>query len=103
MNEIQISTTDSGAQIDLPGVLDMRAASGLKAALQQAVSGGQPLTVKASTVERLSTPCAQVLIAGQQAMVAANLGFKLSEPSDPFIDAFNDLGLFPVLKQWDIE
>lgn len=103
MNEIQISTTDRGAQIVLPGVLDMRAAGSLKAALQQAVSGGQPLTVKASAVERLSTPCAQVLVAAQRAMVAANLGFKLSEPSDPFIDAFNDLGLFPVLKQWDIE
>ena len=103
MSEVQIVTTGDGAEIDLPGVLDMRAAGSLKAALQQAVAGGQTLTVKAAAVERLSTPCAQVLIVGQQAMVTAKLGFKLSGPSDPFIDAFNDLGLFPVLKQWDIE
>ncbi len=98
-----LKTNDDGAEIELASVMDMRAAEPLKATLLEALAGQQPLSIKADAVDRMSTPCIQVLIAAATAMQRTEMPFKLTGPSDAFIDAFNDLGLFPVLKQWDIE
>ena len=81
----------------------MSAAAPLKEVLQKALAKGCPLTLDAGSVERLSTPCVQILLAAVTAMKAADVSCTLLRPSDAFIDSFNDLGLFPVLKQWTIE
>ncbi len=103
MTSFDLKTTDNGAEIELASVMDMRAADPLKTALLEALAGQQPLSIKADAVDRMSTPCIQVLVAGATAMQRTDMPFKLTGPSQAFIDAFNDLGLFPVLKQWDIE
>lgn len=103
MDDLTLTTNGDGAQIALPAVLDLCAAEPLKAAFDKALAGGRPLTVDAEGVERLSTPCIQILIAAEAGMRAAELPFKLAKPSDAFIDTFSDLGVFSLLKQWDIE
>lgn len=103
MEDLTLIEKDDGVRITLPAVLDLSAAGPLKAVFEEALAGGRPLAVDANGVERLSTPCIQVLIAAEAAMKAAGLPFTLANPSDAFIDNFNDLGVFFILKQWEIE
>ncbi len=103
MGDFTLNTNGDGAQLTLPAVLDLCAAEPLKAAFEEALGGGRPLTVDAESVERLSTPCIQILIAAEAGAKAAEQPFKLAKPSDAFIDTFSDLGVFSLLKQWDIE
>ena len=99
----KLTTRKGKSHLKLSPVLDIRAAEPLKGAMQKAREKGYPLAIEAGSVERLTTPCIQVLIAAAAALKDADVSFALIAPSDPFIDAFNELGLFPVLKQWNIE
>lgn len=103
MAEVKLTTRGKTARIALPEILDFGTAEPLKAALEKALAGGRPLKLDAEKVERLSTPCLQVMIAAELAMKAADVPFTLSNPSDAFVDTFNDLGAFGQLKQWTIE
>lgn len=102
MADIVLNKKSKTATIALPEILDLSAAEPLKAALAEAVDAGKPLTLDAGAVARLSTPCLQVLIAAERAMKAADVPFTLANPSDAFVDTFNDLGVFSHLKQWTI-
>ena len=103
MMNFKLTTRKGTSRIDLGSVLDIRAAEPLKEVLRKAISKGKPLTLDVGSVERMSTPCIQVLIAAATVMKEAGAVFTLAGPSDAFIESFNELGLFPVLKQWNIE
>ena len=103
MVQFKLTTRKGTSRINLGPVLDIRAAEPLKDVLRKALSKGKPLAVDAASIERMSTPCIQVLIAAATAMKDTDTAFTLMSPSDAFIDSFNELGLFPVLKQWNIE
>ena len=103
MADFELTTKGETARIALPGVLDFSTAESLKAVLQEALDAGKPLTLDAGEVARLSAPCMQVLITAERAMKSAEVPFTLANPSDAFVDTFNDLGVFSHLKQWTIE
>ena len=103
MVKFKLTTRKGTSRIDLGSVLDIRAAEPLKDVLRKALSKGKPLAVDVASIERMSTPCIQILIAAATSMKEADTAFTLLSPSDAFIDSFNELGLFPVLKQWSIE
>lgn len=103
MKSIRTSTRRGICRVSLGSALDMRHAARLKQALEQALAKGREIKVDAGPVERLSTACVQILIAATVAMEKAGIPFTLLHPSEAFIEAFNDLGLHPVLMQWNIE
>ena len=103
MKTIRISTRRGICRVSLGSALDMRQADRLKQALEQALVKGRVIKVDASLVERLSTACVQILIAATAAMEKAGIAFTLLRPSEVFVESFNDLGLRPVLMQWNIE
>lgn len=97
-------STDGGRQVlRLPGTLDNGVAPALKAAFQEALAAEGPVVVDAAAVERLSTACIQVLIAGGRAVTAAGREFVVARPAEALIGAFDDLGLFSVMMTWRIE
>lgn len=101
---IGLSKDDQDRQVlTLPGTLDNGVAPDLKAAFSQAVATGGTVVVDASAVERLSTACIQVLIAGSRAVTAAGGAFVLARPAEPLVGTFDDMGLFPVMMSWRIE
>lgn len=102
MEQLQLKASDRGYGLELPPILDMAVAGSLKVCLLEAVALAKPLVIDAAQVERLSTPCIQVLVAAGTALQEAGIGFSLHRPSEAFADAFNDLGLFSVLMRWDI-
>lgn len=100
---IQISTRRGISRVNLGPSLDMGSAEPLKQALDQALAKGRQIKLDASAVERQSTACLQILIAATVAMEKAEIPFTLLGPSEAFIESFEDLGLRPVLRQWNIE
>ena len=64
---------------------------------------GKKVVVDASGVSRMSTPCIQILIAAAHTMDEEGRAYALYKPTDDFVSAFDDLGLFPVLMKWKIE
>jgi len=103
MQKFRTTARKNGVCLTLPPVLDLRAAKPLQEGLRKVLAKGSPVLVDAGAVERLSTPCIQLLIAAVAAATREGISLTLLHPSDAFIDAFNDLGLFAVLKQWKIE
>jgi anti-anti-sigma regulatory factor len=85
----------------LPQILDFTQAHPLRDTMAALLSGDE-LTLDASAVERMSTPCAQVLLATGRAAAAAGASFKIINASDAFRTALADLGLQDEFSSWMI-
>lgn len=83
----------------LPSVLDLTGAQSLRDTLVALLGNGSVL-LDASAVERMSTPCAQVLLAAARAADLAGSSFQLVSASDVFRAALADLGLQAEFKKW---
>lgn len=73
----------------LPKVLDLAAAEGLLALMQERVRDEQPLCIDASAVEVLTLPCTQIFLAAKR----CHSGISIANPSIAFAVAFEDLGI----------
>jgi anti-anti-sigma regulatory factor len=100
---VVVSNGKKDTRISLGPVFDIRAAGPLREALLKALKRGKPVTVDAAQVERLSTPCIQVLLAAGKTAEAGGGRLALAQASDAFIAAFSDLGLFASLMSWQVE
>ena len=88
-----------GAVNTLPAVLDLTEAQNLRDTMA-AMLGNRPLLLDASAVERMSTPCSQVLLAAGRAADRAGLPFRINGASEVFKTALADLGLQSEFKKW---
>jgi chemotaxis protein CheX len=83
----------------LPQVLDLTEARSLRDDMMALLRSGA-IMLDAGAVERMSTPCAQVLLAAGQAAEAANCQFQIVNASDCFQAAVVDLGLQSQFTNW---
>ncbi len=86
-------------QNKLPVVLGLTEAQSLRDTMVALLSGGS-LLLDASAVERMSTPCAQVLLAAGRAAGLAGSSFRIVDASEAFQAALADLGLKAEFKKW---
>jgi len=87
-----------GDRVSLPAVADLVEAGPLKARLEQALAAGSGLTVDASAVQRISSPCLQVLVAGVSSFAkAGGPSLVIGEPSEAFRETVSVLGLMDAL------
>jgi chemotaxis protein CheX len=86
----------------LPSSLELAAAESLRRKLQDKIRGARPIVLVGSAVERVSTPCLQVLVAASKTAAEHGLSFVLREPSKVLLDALADLGLEQALTSPDI-
>jgi len=87
-------------RIDLATVLDGRAAVELRDALSKAILLNQPVRVNAGPVEKISTGCIQLLLAGAKSAAMNDNAFIVADQSDAFKAAFDDLGLNEPRENW---
>lgn len=85
----------------LPSVLDLTQAQILRDAMLVVLSDRSVL-LDAGAVERMSTPCAQVLLAAGRAADLASSSFQITGASDAFRTALADLGLQAEFEKWMI-
>lgn len=100
---ISVSPTPDSVTVTLPGVLDLALASALHEALSEAMSHKLPIHVHSDAVDRCSTACVQVIVAAGRAMKAGGIPGVLVKPAPSFVDAFDDLGLFAELANWEVQ
>jgi chemotaxis protein CheX len=77
----------------LPPSLDLLAAGPLCRQLQERLLSGAPMMLDGGAVDRVSTPCLQLLVASRRSAEARGLRFELREPSPVLSEALADLGL----------
>lgn len=84
-----MTTGGTGAAIVLPAVLDLSAAEGFLATMLQASESEEPIFLDASSVETLTLPCMQIILAAKR----ADSRLIVAGPTPAFLSAFADLGL----------
>lgn len=86
-------------QVSLPAVADLTAAGPLKDRLVQCFAAGTSVSVDASAVQRLSSPCLQILVAGKQSFAkAGGAALVIANPSQAFRETVSVLGLLDALE-----
>lgn len=98
-----MTAIDKGRRLTLAPILDILVAEPLREMLRESVVLGGRLEIDAGMVERVTTPCVQVLVAGTAALSAKGIDVAIRRPSEPFMTALYDLGLRDVVAQWTIE
>lgn len=88
-----------GESIALPGVADLVQAGPLKLEIERRLAAGVGLRIDASAVQRISSPCFQVLVAGIAAFAkAGGSSLTITSPSQPFVETATVLGLAEALR-----
>jgi anti-anti-sigma regulatory factor len=100
---VLVANGKKDSRLTLGPVLDIRAAAALRDGLQKALKRGKPVIVDAAQVDRVSTPCIQVLLAAGKSAEGGACRIVLAQASDAFVTAFSDLGLFAKLMSWQAE
>ena len=80
-------------ELRLPELLDLSASEQLAASFLE--KRGAALTVDASGVRRLSTPCVQVLLSAASTWKADNVTLRMVTPSSELTTTLNQLGISP--------
>jgi anti-anti-sigma regulatory factor len=86
--------------IVLPARLSINSAAELRKNLMNLLDGNGSIEIDASEVERITTPCIQIIIAMEKSTASAGRKFKVVNPSAAFSDAFATLGLSSYLQSW---
>ena len=85
-------------KVALPPSLDIAAAADLKRALLEALAAEGNIDVDASAVQRIATPCLQILAAAANSIEPqSDRRFRLYSVPDPLCEAIERLGLAPAL------
>jgi chemotaxis protein CheX len=83
----------------LPQMLDLVQAMHLRDDLVR-LADTDSILLDAGEVERMSTPCAQILLAAARAARASDKSFKITNASETFRTAIADLGLDSEFSNW---
>ena len=103
MSELQAELVDDVFEVTLPRILDIPAGGELRDVVLESVKPGIGLTLKADTVEQVTTPGIQVLLAVAAHIATHDAKLTVVKPTDALINGFSDLGLFPQLMAWNVE
>ena len=98
VNITSVSGTADG-RYSVPATLDLTAARDLRERLIPMLSGSG-VVLDMSAVDRMSTPCLQVLLAAGRAADTAEVSFQIVDASDAFRSAVADLGLETQFSNW---
>jgi anti-anti-sigma regulatory factor len=87
-------------RIHLATIMDATMVRELREVLSQAISSNRPVRVDAGAVGQISTGCAQMLLGGAKSAARTGNTFTVSDQSDAFKAAFDDLGLSEIREDW---
>lgn len=86
-------------EVILPAILDVTSAESLLSILKESITANHLILV-AENVEKLTTPCIQLLLATEKTLTANGHTLRINSPSDAFKHALCDLGLKEQFNQW---
>lgn len=86
-----------GGKVTLPAVLDLTKAASLKDCLLSAMAAAPTVTVDASALQRITTPCLQLFVAAARDLSAEGGALHFENVPDTMASAAAILGLSSVL------
>ncbi len=95
--------TEKDAVITLPSVLNLGVAEELREKFMQTLVVDSDITLDASDVSTLTTPCLQVLVSAGRTVEEGGNSFSINNPSDAVKEAFDDLGLTDIFSKWSTQ
>jgi len=95
-----IKVVENDVVLRLIPILDMAIAEEFLLSLRECVSMTKNLILDSKDVERLSTPCIQVMLAAASEMETQGLKFSIRNVSEGFQRGMCDLGLVEYLENW---
>jgi anti-anti-sigma regulatory factor len=98
-DDVGTSPLAAGQMHALPEMLDLAQAESLHNSMLN-LSQQRDVLLDASAVERMSTPCLQILLAAGRSAQAVQKSFKIINASDVFRAAIADLGLQTEFSNW---
>lgn len=93
MGIFKLTDSDNEIQLDMTPVMDLTVAEDLRVSFLDCLSKNKTIKIMAGEVERITTPCLQVLFAMKSKTSEQNIDFLIPEISEPFQKALNDIGL----------
>jgi anti-anti-sigma regulatory factor len=94
------AAAEETATLTLAPISDAGAAPALKESLSPLVLKGVSVRLVAGEVERITTPCMQVLIAADRALAPRHAGLMVKDVSGQMRQAFGEMGLAAELDRW---
>lgn len=95
-----IKQKDGDVVVSLHSILDMAAAEGLLTCLRESVSKNKNVILDASNIERVSTPCMQIILATAKKVETNGHIFGLLNPSVALERGMRELGMMDYLNNW---
>ncbi|GGF50897.1 hypothetical protein GCM10011332_00180 [Terasakiella brassicae] len=95
-----IKVIENDVVLRLIPILDMAIAEEFLSSLRECASMMKNLILDSQDVERLSTPCIQVMLAAASEMEQQGLTFSVRNISEGFQRGMCDLGLVEYLDNW---
>lgn len=92
MGAFKLDVQDDKVEMDLIPVLDLNVADELCESFLDVLVADKPVIVRAGTVERITTPCIQVLFAMKMAAEHRGIDFSLVEIPELMTRAIMELG-----------
>jgi chemotaxis protein CheX len=86
--------------IGLVSILDMSVADDFLSQMREGVAGHKNLSLNAQNVERLSTPCVQIMLSAAAEIENKGGRFTVENISKGFERSMRELGLSDHLKNW---
>ena len=99
-----LATMTGPVTISLPSILDITAAAELKRNLLEALASGSSISINASAVQRVTTPCLQILAAAARSVAQAGGGrFRLHSVPQGLSETIAMMGLREVFGIGEVE
>ena len=86
--------------LKLPETADISAIDGLHLQMKEAIASAKEIQLEGKDVDRITTPCIQILLSAYNSLKDSDKGFSLKEPSEECVAAFEDMGLDEYIKRW---
>ena len=95
-----ISQTGGASVVKLAPIMEMAASEEFLDVVRSCVVASDEVHFDASMVERLSTPCIQVIVACAMQMEKQGKNFRVVQPSQAFERGMGELGFKEYLDNW---
>lgn len=93
MGVFTLTDTEEGISLVLNPVMDLAVAETLRSTLLDCLVKEKNIHIDAGDVDRITTPCLQLLLAMKNRVSPQNIDFKITKMSEAFHITLDDVGL----------
>ena len=93
MGIFKLTDSENEIQLDMAPVMDLTVAEDLRLSFLDCLSHGKTIKIMAGDVDRITTPCLQVLFAMKAKTIEQNIDFIIPTISEAFQKALKEVGL----------